>query len=82
MATPTLQEMLKWPKPNYDDPDTLAPYIYAVNCCCIGVMALFMAGRFWSRTMIVKGALAADDWTMLVAYVCIFIRFHSIFKRY
>lgn len=70
MATPTLQEMLQWPKPNYDDPETLAPSIYAVNCCCIGVMTLFMVGRFWSRTIIVRGALAADDWTMLVAYVC------------
>lgn len=69
MATLTAEDMRTWPKPNYDDPETLAPAIYTVNIICIVGMTIFVAGRFWSRTAIVKGALARDDWTMLAAYV-------------
>ncbi|KAH7377727.1 hypothetical protein BKA66DRAFT_533589 [Pyrenochaeta sp. MPI-SDFR-AT-0127] len=69
MATLTAQDIKTWPKPNYDNPTTLAPAIYSINIVCILAMTIFVAGRFWSRTVIVKGALARDDWTMLAAYV-------------
>lgn len=69
MASPTVEEMLSWPTPNYDDPETLDAAVFAVNSACIVLMTVFVAGRFWSRTVIVKGALAIDDWIMLVAYV-------------
>ncbi|KAL3471573.1 hypothetical protein BJX99DRAFT_266619 [Aspergillus californicus] len=70
MSTPTLEQMLTWPDPNYENPhDPLDPVIYGVNIPLMVLMTVFVAGRFLSRTYLVRNALGLDDWTMLVAYV-------------
>ena len=61
------------PLPQYDNPSvTLTPAIWGVEITMIILMTAFMAGRFYSRTVLVKGALGWDDWIMFAAYVCYF----------
>lgn len=70
MAAPTPEDMAKWPIPNYENPhDPFDPVIYGVEIPLIVLMTLFIAGRFYSRSVLVKNALGVDDWVMLVAYV-------------
>jgi hypothetical protein len=70
MATPTAEDMRHWPEPNYNHPhEPLNPAVYGVNIPLIALMTIFIAGRFYSRTILVRNALGMDDWTMLVAYV-------------
>lgn len=70
MATPTVEDILSWPVPDYDNPrDVLDPVVYGVNIPLAVLMTAFMGGRFYSRTILVRGALGPDDWTMLVSYV-------------
>ncbi|KAL1958126.1 hypothetical protein VTO42DRAFT_5166 [Malbranchea cinnamomea] len=70
MATPTLEDMLSWPLPNYDNPrEPLDPAVYGLNIPLAVLMTFFVGGRFYSRTFLVRGALGLDDWTMLVAFV-------------
>jgi hypothetical protein len=58
------------PPPNYDNPEeTLQPAIWGVEITMIILMTVFMFGRFYSRTVLVKGALGWDDWIMMAAYV-------------
>jgi hypothetical protein len=58
------------PIPNYDHPHgPLTPTILGVEISMISLMTLFVAGRFYSRTVLVKGALGVDDWVMVVAFV-------------
>lgn len=71
MATaPTLKDIAKWPAPNYNNPrDVMDPAVYGVNIPLAVLMTAFIGGRFYSRTILVRNALGADDWSMLVAYV-------------
>lgn len=70
MATPTLEDMLSWPEPDYENPrNTLDVAIYVVEGFLLALMTFFIVGRFYSRTILVKNALGADDWVMLLAYV-------------
>ncbi|KAF1813684.1 hypothetical protein P152DRAFT_480914 [Eremomyces bilateralis CBS 781.70] len=70
MSMPTVEDILTWPPPNYDNPqDPLNPFIYGVEGALLAVMTMFIAGRFISRTMLVKNALGVDDWVMLLAYI-------------
>ena len=71
MATLSFLDVLSWPAANYDNPrDVLDPVVYGVNIPLMVLMTAFMGGRFYSRTILVRGALGRDDWTMLIAYVC------------
>jgi hypothetical protein len=70
MAAPTPEDIRRWPVPNYGHPhEPLNPAVHGVNIALIALMTLFIAGRFYSRTFIVRNALGIDNWTMLVAYV-------------
>jgi hypothetical protein len=76
MTTPSLEDMMKWPQPDYDNPhEPLDAVIYGVNIPLMVVMTVFVAGRFLSRTYLVRNALGIDDWTMLIAYVRTSLRF-------
>jgi hypothetical protein len=69
MATfPTLADIAEWPAPNYVDPITRRPLVLGVEIPLTVLTILFTAGRFYSRTVIVK-ALGWDDWFMLAATV-------------
>jgi hypothetical protein len=69
MATlPTPADILTWPAANYIDPDTRRSLVLGVEIPLTILTALFTAGRFYSRTIIVK-ALGWDDWFMLAATV-------------
>jgi hypothetical protein len=65
---PTLQDIAKWPAPNYVDPVTRRPLVLGVEIPLTILTILFTAARFYSRTVIVK-ALGWDDWFMLAATV-------------
>jgi hypothetical protein len=65
---PTIEDILKWPAPNYVDPVTRRPLVLAVEIPLTVLTILFTAGRFYSRTVLVK-ALGWDDWFMLAATV-------------
>ncbi|KAL4941709.1 hypothetical protein BDV06DRAFT_222847 [Aspergillus oleicola] len=70
MSSITLDVISSWPTPNYDNPhEPLDIVIYAVNIPLMALMTVFVAGRFISRTCLVRNALGVDDWTMLIAYV-------------
>ncbi|KAL5336498.1 hypothetical protein BJX70DRAFT_389932 [Aspergillus crustosus] len=70
MTTPSFEDMLKWPQPDYDNPhEPLDAVIYGVNIPLMVLMTVFVAGRFLSRTYLVRNALGIDDWTMLIAYI-------------
>jgi hypothetical protein len=67
MATlPTPEDISKWP--NYVDPITRRSLVLGVEIPLINLIIIFTAGRFYSRTIIVK-ALGWDDWFMLAASV-------------
>jgi hypothetical protein len=69
MATlPTPADILSWPKANYINPDTRRPLVLGVEIPLTILTILFTAGRFYSRTVIVK-ALGWDDWFMLLATI-------------
>jgi hypothetical protein len=69
MATlPTPADILSWPRANYVDPITRRPLVLGVEIPLTVLTILFTAGRFYSRTIIVK-ALGWDDWFMLAATV-------------
>jgi hypothetical protein len=69
MATlPTIEDIIKWPLPNYVDPVTRRPLVLGVEIPMTILPIIFTAGRFYSRTVIVK-ALGWDDWFMLMATV-------------
>ncbi|KAL4992428.1 hypothetical protein BDW68DRAFT_173132 [Aspergillus falconensis] len=69
MATPGLDVIMSW-APNYDRPhEPLDAVIYGVNIPLMVLMTVFVAGRFISRTFLVRNALGVDDWMMLLAYV-------------
>jgi hypothetical protein len=65
---PTPQDIAGWPVPNYVDPVTRRPLVLGVEIPLTVIPILFTAGRFYSRTVIVK-ALGWDDWFMLAATV-------------
>jgi hypothetical protein len=65
---PTPEDVLKWPAPNYVDPVTRRPLVLGVEIPLTILPILFTAGRFYSRTVIVK-VLGWDDWFMLAATV-------------
>jgi hypothetical protein len=65
---PTLADIVKWPAPNYVDPVTRRPLVLGVEIPLTILTILFTAGRFYSRTVMVK-ALGWDDWFMLAATV-------------
>ena len=67
-SLPTPAEILAWPKANYTHPETRRPLVLGVEIPLTILTILFTAGRFYSRTVIVK-ALGWDDWFMLVATV-------------
>ncbi|KAL4919294.1 hypothetical protein BDW62DRAFT_209779 [Aspergillus aurantiobrunneus] len=70
MSTPSIEDMLTWPTPNYGNPrEPLDAVIYGVNIPLMVLMTVFVAGRFVSRTFLVRNALGIDDWTMLIAYL-------------
>lgn len=69
MATfPTPDDISKWPASNYVDPVTRRPLVLGVEIPLMIFTNVFTAGRFYSRTVIVK-ALGWDDWFMLAATV-------------
>jgi hypothetical protein len=69
MATfPTPEDISKWPTPNYVNPETRRPLVLGVEIPLMILTTVFTAGRFYSRTVIVK-ALGWDDWLMLAATV-------------
>jgi hypothetical protein len=67
-SLPTPADVAKWPAPNYIDPVTRRPLVLGVEIPLTVLTILFTAGRFYSRTAIVK-ALGWDDWFMLAATV-------------
>lgn len=70
MSTPSIDIVASWPTPDYDNPhEPLDTVIYAVNIPLMALMTVFVAGRFVSRTFLVRNALGIDDWMMLIAYV-------------
>lgn len=71
MSMPTPEEIASWPIPDYENPHgTLEFAIYGINISLMAAMTMFIAGRFYSRILLTRSALGADDWTMLAAYVC------------
>jgi hypothetical protein len=69
MATlPTPADILTWPAANYINPETRRPLTLGIEIPLTILTVLFTAGRFYSRTVIVK-ALGWDDWFMLAATV-------------
>jgi hypothetical protein len=69
---PTNADIAKWPAPNYVDPITRRPLVLGVEIPLTILTILFVAARFYSRTIIVK-ALGWDDWFMLAAAVRILL---------
>lgn len=67
-SVPTPADVALWPAPNYVDPVTRRPLVLGVEIPLTLLTILFTAGRFYSRTVIVK-ALGWDDWFMLFATV-------------
>jgi hypothetical protein len=67
-SLPTPADVARWPAPNYIDPVTRRPLVLGVEIPLTILTILFTAGRFYSRTAIVK-ALGWDDWFMLAATV-------------
>jgi hypothetical protein len=65
---PTLEDIAKWPAPNYVDPVTRRPLVLSVEIPLTILTIMFTACRFYSRTVIVR-ALGWDDWFMLAATV-------------
>ncbi|ORY08050.1 hypothetical protein BCR34DRAFT_488998 [Clohesyomyces aquaticus] len=69
MATlPTSEDIMKWPLPNYVNPQTRRPLVQGVEIPVTVLPILFVACRFYSRTVIVR-ALGWDDWLMLIATI-------------
>ncbi|KAH7406368.1 hypothetical protein DE146DRAFT_777507 [Phaeosphaeria sp. MPI-PUGE-AT-0046c] len=69
MATlPTFADIVKWPPPNYDNPVTRRPLVLGVEIPLTVLTIVFVAARFYSRTVIVK-AIGWDDWFMLIALI-------------
>lgn len=65
---PTFEDILKWPPANYDNPETRRPLVFGVEIPLTILTIVFVAARFYSRTVIVK-AIGWDDWFMLIALV-------------
>ncbi|KAH3938600.1 hypothetical protein HBI56_177080 [Parastagonospora nodorum] len=65
---PTIEDIIKWPAPNYVNPETRRPLVFGVEIPLTILTIVFTAGRFYSRTIIVK-ALGWDDWFMLAATI-------------
>jgi hypothetical protein len=68
MTRPTFQDFEKWPKPNFVDPQTREWLVIGVEAPLTFVAAMFVAARFYART-IIKRVLGWDDWLMLAAMV-------------
>jgi hypothetical protein len=77
---PTLDDIAGWPAPNYVDPVTRRPLVLGVEIPLTILTILFTAGRFYSRTVIVR-ALGWDDWFMLAATVRPHILQHTYLSR-
>ncbi|EAT84731.1 hypothetical protein SNOG_08455 [Parastagonospora nodorum SN15] len=65
---PTIEDIIKWPAPNYVNPETRRPLVFGVEIPLTILTIVFTAGRFYSRTIIVR-ALGWDDWFMLAATI-------------
>lgn len=68
MEAPSIEEIAKWPAPNYINPETRGPANIAVLAAGMSVMLIFMAARVASRIKLV-GGLKLDDWIMVVGAI-------------
>ena len=64
----TFEDILKLTPANYDNPETRIPLVFGVEIPLTILTIVFVAARFYSRTVIVK-AIGWDDWFMLIALV-------------
>jgi hypothetical protein len=68
MTRPSFQDFETWPKPNFINPETREWVVIGVEAPLTFIAALFVAARFYTRT-IIKRVLGWDDWLMLAAMV-------------
>jgi hypothetical protein len=67
---PPVEEMLKWPKSNYENPLT-RPHYVLVTACVLGPLTVAMLfARLWVRVRMQRNA-GLDDWLMLASLVSI-----------
>lgn len=67
--TPPLEDLLKWPTPNYENPETRGPEVVIVNSVFLAFATLFIVLRLYTR-LFVRKWFGIDDVFILIAYVC------------
>lgn len=68
---PPLEQMLKWPVPNYIDPSTRSKYVLITACVLGPINTALLLARLWVRVRMQRNA-GLDDWLMLASLVSMF----------
>jgi hypothetical protein len=63
-----LEEFLKWPAGNYDNPITRPKHILILSCVLGPISVAVLFARLWVRMRMQRNA-GLDDWLMLAALV-------------
>jgi hypothetical protein len=65
---PPVDQWLKWPLPNYNDPPTRPLYVLLCACILGPISFAFLFARLWVRIRLQRNA-GLDDWLMLASFV-------------
>jgi hypothetical protein len=63
-----IEQLLKWPVPNYHDPTTRPPVILVLSCIIGPISIALLCTRLWVRVHVQRSA-GLDDWLMLASLV-------------
>lgn len=67
MATPTLEQIQLWPRPNFVNPETRVNLLLGIEAPITILTVIFVCARFYSRTCL-RNVLGWDDWVMVCLY--------------
>jgi hypothetical protein len=65
---PPVEQWLKWPLPNYENPPERAHHVLICACVLGPISIAILFARLWVRIRLQRNA-GLDDWLMLAAFV-------------
>lgn len=68
MSLPSVEVILSWPTPDYDNPETQGPAGHVIVIFLISLAILILAIRLYTRKKITKG-FGLDDVLIVIAFV-------------